>query len=226
MRLFVLTATTATVFAFAISQMPSAPAQGADTQSGASVNQSNADQGRSSGSGSSQSNAGGKSLSGSAERSGSSKGARAEKGQTRVGISTKSREASVRGRSATHIRVNSERGEGIIIKRKRAHGIAMLNHEPRRHIVIKKTHPGVAVTTGETTRATVRSHIGSGANVGAGKRSRETTGSSTTINRSQSSSSSSSKRSSGSQSGNQSRGNAGNQPSGSPNTTTGQGSNR
>jgi hypothetical protein len=243
MKLFALTVATAAAFAFAISQIPQVLAQNPDTQLGSSVNQGNADQARSSGSASMRSNARGQSLGGSSEQSKSSASGGAEKSQARVGISAKSREATVRGRSSTRIGVNSESRENvmirhkrahgvallkgeternIVIKRKRAHGAAALSYEPRRHIVVKRRHPGVAVTTGETTR-TVKSR--SDANVHAGVRSRETTGSSTMIHRGQNGSSSRSSRSpSGSQSGGQSRGSgAGTQSGDNASSTTGQG---
>jgi hypothetical protein len=241
-----LTVATVAVFAFAIPQIPQVLAQNPDKQSGASVNQGKADEAHSSGNASTRSNARGKSLGGNPARPGSSAGGGAEKSQARVGISAKSREATVRGRSSTRIGVNSESRENvtirhkrargvallkgeterdIVIKRKRAHRAAALSYEPRRHIVVKRRHPGVAVTTGETTRTTVKSRMGSNTNVRAGVRSRETTGSSTMIHRGQSGSSSRLSRSpSGSHSGGQSRGGGtGTQSGGNAGSTTGQG---
>ncbi len=232
MRLLTLTVT-AGVLAFAVTQIPQVLAQSPDTQSGASPQQSSAGQTSGSGSASTRSNARGQSISGRAESSGQSAGVRSESSQTSVGGGAKNRGATIRSRSQTRIGMNSGTREEILLKRKRAHGAVVFNQEPRHrmvmhHVVIKRRQPGVAVT-GETSGTTVRSRVGGETNVRAGVHARETTGSSTTINRSQSSrsqssSSSSLKGSSGSQSG-QTRGSAGNQPGGNP-STTGQGSNR
>jgi hypothetical protein len=143
-----------------------------------------------------------------------------------VGISAKSREATIRGRSQTRFGVSSGSREDVVIKRKRAHGVVALNDEPRRHVVIKRRHPGVAITTGEASRTTVRNRVGRDVNVRAGVRSRETTGSSIEINRGQISSSSSLRGSSDSKSGNETRSNAGDHSRGNARSTTGQGSNR
>jgi hypothetical protein len=218
MRLFALTAATAAVVAFAIPQIPHVLAQGPDTQSGASAQQGNAGQGRGSGDAATRSDSRGQSVGGRSEDSERFAGAKSKKSQTSVGISAKSREATIRGRSQTRIGVNSGSREDVVVKRKRAHGVVVLNDKPRRHVLIKRRHPGVAITTGETSRTTVRSRVGRDVNVRAGMRSRETTGSSTEIKRGQSSSSSSLRGSSDSKSGNQTRGNA--------RSTTGQGSNR
>jgi hypothetical protein len=87
MRLFVLTAATAALCAFAITQIPQVLAQGTNIQTGASANQGNAEQGPSGGA-STQSNSRGQSSSGSSERS--TAGVRAEKSRARVGISARS----------------------------------------------------------------------------------------------------------------------------------------
>src|SRR5215831_1354852 len=245
MRLLALTAASVAVFAFTIPQIPQLLAQGPDMPSGASVNQDNTDQARSSGGSSTKSNARWQSHSGSYKRSGSAAGT--DKSQAKMRISAKSRKATVRGRSSIRVGVSSESREKVMMRHKRAHGVARLNeeagrdivikhkrphrvaalgYEPRRHIVIHRIHrrhPGVAVTTGETTRTTVRSRMGSDVKVRTGMRSRETTGSATMIHRGQSSSS---KGPSGSQSGKPARGSAGNKSGGSSSTTTGQGSYR
>jgi hypothetical protein len=107
----------------------------------------------------------------------------------------------------------------VIHKRKRVHGVVVSEDEPESHVIIKKRHPAAAAV-GETSRTVTRSHEGGEVNVRAGVRSRETTtGSATTINRSQSSSSGTS---SGSQSGGRSGGNASKRPGG---NAPGQGNN-
>jgi hypothetical protein len=141
MRLFALTVATATVVAFAIPQIPQVLlAQGPDTQSGASAQ-------------------------GSDTQSGAS--AQHKKSQTGVGISAKSREATTRGRTQARIGVKSGSRADVIVKRKRARGVVVLNDEPRRHVVIKRRHPGVAITTGDTSRTPVRSRVSRDMNVGA-----------------------------------------------------------
>jgi hypothetical protein len=92
--------------------------------------------------------------------------------------------------------VNSGSREDIYIKHKRAHGVALLNYEPRRHvglkrkhaygvavindeprhhIVMKRRYPSAAVTTGKTTSTTIKSRTGGDENVHAGVRSRALT---------------------------------------------------
>jgi hypothetical protein len=141
-------------------------------------------------------------------------------------VSSGSREDIVLKRKRAHgvITFNDEprRGEDIVLKRKRAHGVITFNDEPRRRVVIKKRQPDFAI---ETTRTT-RSRLGGEVNVRTGIRSHETTGSSTTINRSESSSASSSRGSRGMQSGGQARGNAGGRSGGNATGTTGQGNSR
>jgi hypothetical protein len=112
--------------------------------------------------------------------------------------------------------------------------VVVYNDEPERHVIIKKRrHPSIAVV-GETDRIVTRRHGGSDINVRTSVHSKTTSGSATTVNRSQSSASGTSKGSLHSQSSSQTRGaasgqtggNAGNAPGGNARTTTGQGTSR
>jgi hypothetical protein len=87
MRLLALTAASAALCVFATTQIPQVLAQGTNIQTGASANQGNAEQGRSSGGASTQSNSRGQSSSGSSERS--TAGVRAEKSRPELGSAQK-----------------------------------------------------------------------------------------------------------------------------------------
>jgi hypothetical protein len=221
MRLFALSVATAALVAFAIPQIPRVQAQGSNTQSGANASQSTGGQSRGSDGASTRgSNSRGAAVGERSENSGP--GVRSGRSQSSVGIRTKSSETAVGGRSQTRIGVSSGGREDIEVRRKRAHGVITFNDEPRRRVVIKRRQPDVAIETSRTTR----SRLGGDVNVRTGIRSHETTGSSTTINRSESSSTSSSRGSRGMQSGGQARGNAGGRSGGNATGTTGQGNSR
>jgi len=244
MRLIALSVATAALVAFAIPQIPRVQAQGSNTQSGANASQSTTGQSttgqsrRSDGASTRGSNSRGASVGERSENAGRSAGVRSGKSQSH----TKSSETTVGGHSQTRIGVNSGSREDIVIKRKRAHGVVTFNDEPRRRVVIKRRHPDVITFNDEPRRRvvikrrvpdvaietsrTTRSRVGGEVNVRTGIRSHETTGSSTTINRSESSSASSSRGSRGMQSGGQARGNAGGRSGGNATGTTGQGNTR
>jgi hypothetical protein len=142
--------------------------------------------------------------------------------QTSIERRARGSEITIRGRSRSHVRVSSGSREDIVLKRRRAHGVVVYNDEPERRVIIKKRrHP--SITVGETSRIVTRSHGGGDVNIRTSVRSRETTsGSATTVNRSQSSATSK-----GSLSGGKARGAAasqsgGNATGGNARGTTGQ----
>jgi hypothetical protein len=163
----------------------------------------------------------GRSVSGHAENS-ERTGAKSETTHRSVGIRST--------RLQTRVGVSSGSREDIVFRRKRAHGVVVYDDEPVHRVIIKKRrNPNVAIV-GETSRIVTRSHVGSGVNVSTSVHGHETTSwSATTVNRSESSASGTSRGSLHSQSGGQTRatgGSAGSTSGGNSRSTTGQGTSR